>query len=212
MKISENGINLIKEFEGMRLTAYKCPAGVWTIGIGHTGKVDGKPICSGMTITKEKAIELLKKDLSRFEKCVEKYNDIYNWTQNEFDALVSFAYNVGSINQLTASGTRNKTMIANSILLYNKAGGKELTGLTRRRKAEQALFLKSSSSTNYKVLSNLNCRDYPSTGGNILGVFKKGTVVKYISKKNTWIKVKGKATSGETITGYCSSKYLRKKV
>ena len=103
-------------------------------------------------------------------------------------------------------------MIANSILLYNKAGGKELTGLTRRRKAEQALFLKSSSSTNYKVLSNLNCRDYPSTGGNILGVFKKGTVVKYISKKNTWIKVKGKATSGETITGYCSSKYLRKKV
>lgn len=137
MKISTTGLNLIKSFEGCRLTAYKCPAGVWTIGYGHTGNVK-----SGQKITQAKAESYLKSDLAKFEKHVASYDKKYNWNQNEFDALVSFAYNIGSITQLTANGTRTKKQISERITSYNKANGKELAGLTRRRAAEQALFNK----------------------------------------------------------------------
>jgi GH24 family phage-related lysozyme (muramidase) len=135
MKISKNGLDLIKSFEGCRLTAYKDAVGVWTIGWGHTAGVR-----SGMTITQAQADEYLKQDLNKYEKAVEKYNYIYHWNQNEFDALTSFAYNIGSIDQLTNNGKRTKAQISDKILAYNKAGGKVLTGLTRRRKAEKALF------------------------------------------------------------------------
>lgn len=134
MKISTTGLNLIKSFEGCRLTAYKCPAGVWTIGYGHTGGVK-----FGQKITQAKADAYLKSDLAKFEKHVASYKK-YNWNQNEFDALVSFAYNVGSITQLTANGTRTKKQISEKILAYDKAAGKTLAGLTRRRQAEKALF------------------------------------------------------------------------
>jgi lysozyme len=144
MKTSNKGINLIKSFEGYRSVAYKCPAGKWTIGYGHTGKVDGKKVCAGMKITPAKATELLKADLVKFEKGVNKYWKRYRWTQSEFDSMVSFAYNVGSIRGLSAMGMRSKATIARKMLLYNKAAGKPLNGLTKRRKAEQALFLSKS--------------------------------------------------------------------
>ena len=140
MKVSNNCINLIKKYEGCKLKAYKCPAGKWTIGYGSTSGVK-----QGMTITQSQAEDLLKKDLVRFENHVMKYDHIYHWTQSEFDACVSFCYNVGSINQLTDNGTRTKQQIASKMLEYNKAGGKILAGLTKRRKDEQALFLSSSS-------------------------------------------------------------------
>ena len=136
MKTSQNGIDLIKKFEGCRLKAYKCAAGEWTIGYGHTNGVKSTNV-----ITQEKAEELLKEDLEKFEKNVEKYNAKYKWNQNEFDALVSFAFNLGSIDKLTADGTRSRAVIAEKILCYNKAGEKVLPGLTERRKAEQKLFL-----------------------------------------------------------------------
>lgn len=136
MKTSQNGINLIKKFEGCRLKAYKCAAGVWTIGYGHTNGVKSTNV-----ITQEKAEEVLKADLEKYEKNVEKYNGKYGWNQNEFDALVSFAFNLGSIDKLTADGTRSREVIAEKILCYNKAGGKVLAGLTERRKVEQKLFL-----------------------------------------------------------------------
>lgn len=136
MVISERGLNLIKSFEGCRLTAYKCPAGVWTIGWGHTGDV-----VAGQTITQEQADRMLRVDMAAYEAKVMKYNDTYHWNQNEFDALTSFAYNVGSIDQLTAKGTRSRDVIADKLLAYNKGGGRVLAGLTRRRKAEQELFL-----------------------------------------------------------------------
>jgi lysozyme len=141
MKTSNKGINLIKSYEGYRGTAYKCPAGKYTIGYGHTGRVDGKKIRAGTKITKTKGTELLKADLAKFEKMVNKYWNKYHWTQNEFDALVSFAYNVGSVRQLTALGMRSKATIVRKMVLYNKAAGKPLKGLTDRRKAEQKLFL-----------------------------------------------------------------------
>ena len=135
MKISTTGLNLIKSFEGCRLTAYKCPAGVWTIGYGHTGNVK-----SGQKITQAKADAYLKSDLAKFERHVASYDKKYNWNQNEFDALVSFAYNIGSITQLTANGTRTKKQISERLTSYNKANGKVLAGLTRRRAAEKELF------------------------------------------------------------------------
>ena len=135
MKISTTGLNLIKSFEGCRLTAYKCPAGVWTIGYGHTGNVK-----SGQKITQAKADAYLKSDLARFEKHVMSYDKKYNWTQNEFDALVSFAYNVGNITGLTNGGKRTKKQISERLTSYNKANGKVLAGLTRRRAAEKELF------------------------------------------------------------------------
>ena len=137
MDISNKGLELIKQFEGLRLKAYKCPAGVLTIGYGHTGGVRDT-----MTITKETADYLLKCDVAKFVSHVNHINKLgrYNFTQSQFDALVSFAFNVGSINQLTANGTRDIKTIAEKMLLYNKAGGRVLEGLTRRRKAEHDLF------------------------------------------------------------------------
>ena len=138
MKTSQRGINLIKQFEGIRLTAYKCPAGVYTIGCGHTRGVN-----RGMKITEEEASAYLTADLLNSEKAVERYDSVYHWNQNEFDALVSFTFNCGAANlrSLLRNGRRNRSQIAATLPLYRKAGGKVLKGLERRRAAEKALFL-----------------------------------------------------------------------
>ena len=138
MKTSQRGINLIKQFEGVRLTAYKCPAGVYTIGYGHT-----RGVKRGMKITEEEASALLTADLLNSEKAVERYESVYHWNQNEFDALVSFTFNCGATNlrALLRNGRRNRSQIAATLPLYRKAGGKVLKGLERRRAAEKALFL-----------------------------------------------------------------------
>lgn len=149
MKASQNGINLIKKLEGLKLKAYQCSAGIWTIGYGHTSGVKSTDV-----ITEAQAESYLKTDLEKFEAHVEKYNSKYCWNQNEFDALVSFAYNIGSIDQLTANGTRERSTIAEKMLLYNKAGGKELDGLTKRRQAEQELFLTKVTSVQQYVSTN----------------------------------------------------------
>ena len=136
MKASKSCINLIKQFEGLRLKAYKCvpTEKMYTIGYGHYG------VEEGMTITKEQAEALLVLDLEKFEKRVMKYDPVYHFNQNQFDALVSFAYNVGSIDKLTAGGLRSIPVISIKMLDYNKSGGRVLKGLTRRRKLEQQLF------------------------------------------------------------------------
>lgn len=138
MKTSQRGINLIKQFEGVRLTAYKCPAGVYTIGYGHT-----RGVKRGMKITEEEASAYLTADLLNSEKAVERYDSVYHWNQNEFDALVSFTFNCGATNlrALLRNGRRNRSQIAATLPLYRKAGGKVLKGLERRRAAEKALFL-----------------------------------------------------------------------
>lgn len=138
MKTSQRGINLIKEFEGLRLTAYRCPAGVYTIGYGHT-----RGVKRGMKITEEEASAFLTADLLNSEKAVERYDSVYHWNQNEFDALVSFTFNCGATNlrSLLRNGRRNRLQIATTLPLYRKAGGKVLKGLERRRAAEKTLFL-----------------------------------------------------------------------
>lgn len=133
----EKGLNLIKKFEGCRLKAYRCPAGVLTIGYGHT-----KGVKSGQVITQAQADELLRKDIVNFCKKVDKYDKIYHFNENEYNALLSFVFNIGNLNQLTANGTRSKKVIGEKMKLYTKAGGKTLNGLVRRRNEEYALYTK----------------------------------------------------------------------
>ena len=145
-KISKNGLNLIKKFEGCRLKAYQDSVGVWTIGYGTTNadkSITGVSIKKGLEITQEVADRWLEESVNKkYGPLVNRYDNIYKWSQNEFDALVSFAYNIGSIDQLTDKGKRSKKIISDKILLYNKAGGKVLQGLVNRRKAERDLFIK----------------------------------------------------------------------
>lgn len=145
MQTSENGIALIKELEGCKLTAYQDSVGVWTIGYGWTQPVDGKPIRAGMTIKQETAERLLKTGLVSYESDVSRLVKV-GLTQGQFDALVSFTYNLGSRSLSTSTLLRKLNAgdyagAADEFLRWNKAGGKVLKGLTRRREAERALFL-----------------------------------------------------------------------
>ena len=145
MQTSDKGIALIKEFEGCKLTAYQDSVGVWTIGYGWTKPVDGKPIRAGMTIKQETAERLLKTGLVSYESDVSRLVKV-DLTQGQFDALVSFTYNLGSRSLSTSTLLRKLNAgdyagAANEFLRWNKAGGKVLNGLTRRREAERALFL-----------------------------------------------------------------------
>lgn len=137
MKTSETGIDLIKKFEGCRLTAYKPVATekYYTIGYGHYGA----DVAPNMKITQEQADAFLVSDLKRFEESVNATKMILN--QNQFDALVSFTYNCGAGNLKKLVANRTLAQIADALLSYNKGGGKVLTGLVRRRQAERALFL-----------------------------------------------------------------------
>lgn len=154
MQTSDRGIELIKKLEGCVLETYECTAGVLTIGYGHTGK----DVIKGMVITQEKAEALLKEDLKKFEEAVEKCVKV-EINQNQFDALVSFAYNVGS-GSLSKSTLLKKLNAgdyegaAEQFLLWNKATvngvKKELEGLTERREKERELFL------NHSILEATN--------------------------------------------------------
>lgn len=139
MEINEKGLNLVKEFEGCRLTAYVDAVGVLTIGYGNTSHAK-----KGLKITQEQAEAWLKEDLKTAEKAVDKWQAHYSFNENEASALISFTFNcgAGSLNNLVKNGSRTKAEIARYITLYNKGiNGKVLAGLTRRRKAEKELFL-----------------------------------------------------------------------
>jgi lysozyme len=147
LKPSQNCINLIKRFEGCRLKAYKCPAGVWTIGYGTIRYQDGKPVKEGEEISLYRAETLLTYEVEKFASQIK-----VNVNQNQFDSLVSFCYNlgIGAFN----SSTLKKKIIANpgdlsirdEFMKWNKARVKgvltELKGLTNRRKAEADLYFK----------------------------------------------------------------------
>ncbi|ELT9551030.1 lysozyme [Citrobacter freundii] len=145
MQTSDKGIALIKEFEGCKLTAYQDSVGVWTIGYGWTQPVDGKSIRAGMTIKQETAERLLKTGLVSYESDVSRLVKV-GLTQGQFDALVSFTYNLGARSLSTSTLLRKLNAgdyagAADEFLRWNKAGGKVMNGLTRRREAERALFL-----------------------------------------------------------------------
>ena len=136
MKISQKGIDLIKKFEGCRLQAYKAvpTEKCYTIGYGHYGS----DVIPGMSITQAQADALLMQDLMRYEAAV--IDTGLKLTQNQFDALVSFAYNCGCGNLKKLVTARDTQQIADAMLLYNKSAGNVLAGLTKRRQAERDLF------------------------------------------------------------------------
>lgn len=138
MVTSAAGKNLIKRFEGIRLNSYKDSVGVYTIGYGHTSGVT-----KNMHITSAQAETFLNQDIAKCEAALNKYQAKYNFNQNEYDALISFTFNLGAGNlkKLLKYGLRKKSEIADKIPAYNKAGGKVLQGLVRRRDAERTMFL-----------------------------------------------------------------------
>ena len=161
MNISEKGLELIKSFEGCHLTAYKCPANVWTIGYGRTNGV-----YEGMVITQEQADRFLFEDVQRFVNAVNQYQSRFNFNQNEFDALVSFTYNCGAgslANVMACCNTKQE--IAEECKLYNKGGGVVLPGLVRRRNEEYQLFMSgSSNSDSVSQPSTASGTSYPEKG------------------------------------------------
>lgn len=139
-KIGKAGLDLIKDFEGLKLRAYLCPAKVWTIGYGSTGP----HVTAGKVITEAEAEALLRQDLSRFEQAVTRLVTV-PLTQNQYDALVSFAFNVGiaALERSTLLKRVNARLFdqaAAEFSKWNRAAGRPLAGLTRRRAAEAALF------------------------------------------------------------------------
>lgn len=139
MNTSAEGISLIKKFEGCELYAYQCSAGVWTIGYGHTKDVE-----PGMQITQEDAEEMLVEELHEYENYINKYVTA-PLSQNQFDAMVSWVYNLGPANLkastlLKVLNAEDYDGVPAQIKRWNKAGGEILDGLIRRREAEARLF------------------------------------------------------------------------
>ena len=144
MKMSAAGLATVKEFEGLRLKAYKCPAAVWTIGYGHTSAAGAPIVNPDLVITKEDAEEILKEDMEQYEAGVRKYVKV-DLTQGQFDALVDFAYNagVGALAKSTLLKRVNAGKfdeVPAEFMKWTKGGGKELPGLVRRRRAEVKLW------------------------------------------------------------------------
>jgi lysozyme len=143
MKISNNGIDFLKKEEGERLTGYSDTRGIPTIGVGHTGLVDGIPVRVGMGITKDKSSELLRSDLQWTERAVNNAN--VRLSQNQYDALCSLVFNIGAaafnsstlLNKLKANDYQGA---ADQFLAW-KRSGKDADILLPRRKRERSLFL-----------------------------------------------------------------------
>lgn len=143
MQISQHGLDLVKAHEGLRLDAYRCPAGVWTIGYGTT-RMDGRAVRQGDTITRDKAESLLRDDVRRFESAVKRLVTV-PLSQGQFDALVSFTYNLGegALERSTLRRLLNEGDYAGAAEQFDRwvnGGGKRLPGLVRRRAEERALF------------------------------------------------------------------------
>ena len=139
MKLGERGTEILKYFEGCKLTAYQDSVGVWTIGYGHT-----KGVYDGMTITQDQAEQMLLSELEEYEGYIENMVTV-PLTQNQFDALVVWVYNLGPTNfrnstLLKELNAGNYNAAGQEITRWNKAGGKVLAGLVKRREAEAELF------------------------------------------------------------------------
>ncbi len=145
MQVTEEGLALIKRFEGFRADAYRCPAGVWTIGYGHTSAAGPPAVTGAMTITRAEADEILRRDVDEFAREVAASLRV-PLDDRQFSALVSFAYNVGITNfrkssALAAVNARDLESVPRRLQLWNKARGRVLPGLVKRRAAEAQLFL-----------------------------------------------------------------------
>ncbi len=148
MKMTEDGLLLIKQFEGFRAKAYRDPVGIWTIGYGHTSMAGAPEVVSGLVISKAEAEDILARDVDAFARGVQALLRV-DVSDGQFSALVSFAYNVGlgglkKSSVLTAVNGRDFAAVPRRLQLWTKAGGQVLPGLVRRRAAEAALFAQAS--------------------------------------------------------------------
>lgn len=144
-KLNTRSLNLIKSFEGWRSKAYRCSAGVWTIGYGHTAAAGSPKPKPGMRITKAYGEQLLLKDMQKYARAVDEAIKV-PLNANQFGALTSFCYNVGPGGFRKSSvcryvNQRRFKEVPGRLMLWNKAAGKTLRGLTRRRRAEGKLFM-----------------------------------------------------------------------
>ena len=198
MRTNKKGVALIKKWEGYRDKAYICAGGVCTIGYGHTQSIE-----MGTTCTKEQAEQWFVEDIERAEKQVNKYDNTYHFTDNEYSALVSFAFNIGNINQLTSNGKRSREEIKKAWLRYNKAGGKVLDGLKKRRAEELQLFCDNDLQ---KVVctsgSNLRIRAQPNTQSRIVARIPNGEKVSVLESGYKWDKVFYKNNIGYVYNTY----------
>lgn len=161
MNISNRGLDLIKSFEGCRLSSYKCPSNKWTIGWGRTSGV-----YEGMVITQAQADQFLFEDVQRFVNAVNQYQSRFNFNQNEYDALVSFTYNCGEGSlQAVMSCCNTKQEIAEECKLYNRSStGQVLAGLVRRREEEYKLFMSGAGVTAVNQANNSDGYSYAEKG------------------------------------------------
>lgn len=144
MRTSNKGLALIKEFEGLRLDAYLCPARVWTIGYGHTSAAGSPAVHEGMRVSAVEAETILRRDLLKYEMGVSRLVKVH-LSQSQFDALVSFCYNVGegALGKSTLLKRVNAgefDRVPAEFMKWTKGGGKELPGLVRRRREEAKLW------------------------------------------------------------------------
>jgi lysozyme len=149
MRVSDAALELIMRFEGFRAEAYRDAAGIWTIGYGHTSMAGPPQVRPGMRITKAEAVDILRRDVERFARGVARAigdEALAKLDENQFGALVSFAYNVGLGNFRRSSVLRavrdgRPEDVPRLLLRWTKAGGRRLRGLVRRRRAEGRLWM-----------------------------------------------------------------------
>jgi lysozyme len=144
MSLGQNGLDLIKNFEGTRLESYQDSVGIWTIGTGSI-RINGQPVQQGMIITEDQANQLLTEELNHFVEIINHVVQV-DLTQNQFDALVSFTYNLGDGNLRKSTLLRKLNAgdyqgAADEFPKWDRAGGQVIAGLLRRRNAERDLFL-----------------------------------------------------------------------
>ena len=205
MELSNNGLDFIKNYEGLRLKSYKVLPSErhYTIGYGHFGA----DVTFGMEITKAKADELFKKDVSRFEKAVNRLVKV-DINQNQFDALVSFAYNVGEGALATSTllqkvNKKDFEGASKEFARWNKSGGKVLAGLTNRREKERKLFVTPTNTKSAKTsAATSSAKTYTVKSGDTLSEIaqKYDTTMKQLLALNPSIKDANKISVGQKIT------------
>lgn len=188
MEITNEVVEKIKEFEGLRLESYRCASGVWTIGYGHT-----KGVKSGMKITRQKALDLLKADLEEVKKKVDSNLNLRKLEVNQYQysALCSFTFNCGSTNLARLTKDRTADQIGQAILLYNKSNGKVLQGLVNRRQWEFDYYFRQLkidlAFSNFLFKTKPNYRVRKTANGSIIGSTKDGEYVQIKSITENWV-------------------------
>ncbi|MGX6962312.1 glycoside hydrolase family protein [Vagococcus xieshaowenii] len=189
-QLSTEGYQFIKQWEGERLQAYRDPAGVWTIGVGHTGPVNGQPIKAGLTITAKQSEQLLQTDIHTHTQVLKQVVTA-PLTQHQFDALASFCFNLGpniikDAALLQAINRQDWLETTNQMSRYVHAGNVVLQGLVNRRQAEIQLFMKNLTTSNWRketgtftLNTAINLRTQANTNASIIATLQPKQAIKY---------------------------------